>query len=330
MDVTGTKQIDTEAAGRNMKCLILLFIAIALITLDMSVNIGNFYPAYQIDYEHSGWEFQLYTLNQHYGAAKEEMYNPMTQENFVSGIHFTGVRIDVISDFIGYILAFIAMKKMAVERLVLVRKYPDKRRSPFISKLVKARPKMFSVGMMTAVIAFVLDAVKYVLPFLFNGIVLCYLVFVIGIAAFTARMLIGYCFIVGVCDTLRGIQFKQDRNAIYIGWFVSLVCSSCVALTTWVLLQRLTTTYNIIVLFATVFYLFRIFVLREYIVGYRPVSMEDLAAELRNEENQKEMLMEEYHYASKQTEDGAGAREQTAQKVIVEADQEDQKDERSI
>lgn len=295
-------------AKKNMKCLLLMFIAIAFITLDISINIGNIYPGYQMadGVRDAGWEFQLYTMNLHYGAYTDEFYNPLTGMMVVTGIHYSGFRIDVLSDFVGYILAFIAMKHMVAMNVIMVKKYPEKKKSPKIAKLEKGRPRMFQIGMITTVMAAVLDIVKLIIPFFFNGMLLCYMVFVIGIAAFMARMLISYCFVSGVCAILRGIQFRQDRRAIYIGWFVSMVCSVVVAITTWTLLERLTVTYNIVVLFATVFYLYRIFILRDYIAGYRPVAMEDVAKDLEKELTSPDVLMEEYHYASRQNRDGDG------------------------
>jgi hypothetical protein len=304
----------------NRICLVLLLLAVIFITLDLSVNIGNIYPDFQMyDGVKASWELQYYTINLHYGASLDVAYQA-DGLIYVSGIHFTGARVDLFSDYIGYILAFIAMAKMVGVKKLMIKKYPqplpvpknaspaDKRRikqrnKMMTEKLVKGRPWMFKLGMITAVMAAVLNIGISVAPFFFNGMQLVMIALVLGIAAFTARMLVIYCFVAGVCNLLRGIQFRQDRRAIYIGWFVAFVCTCVTAITTWVDLGRLTLAYNIITLFAVAFYLYRIFILREYIVGDRPVSMEDVK-ELLETPSEEAMLMEEDIYASRIHHDG--------------------------
>jgi len=234
-------------AKSNYKYLIIAMIGILLLLIDLSIPIGYIYPNYEMSNE-INWEFQHYTLNLHYGTVLEKFFNYATNETIVSAIHFSKFRIDIFNDFIGYILLFFSMKALS------------------------KKSKIFLMGSIMAVIAFAINVVILILPFFLQSEILCYAVFFIGIAGFAATMLIGYALICGVADVLSGVQFKGERRAIYIAWFLSFVCHCIVSLTTWLGLGKMTIMYNIFLLFSTLFYLFKIFQVRDYFAGYKTLG----------------------------------------------------------
>lgn len=228
----------------NYRYLIIGIIGILLISMKSNIQLGNIYPEYQMSHNIIP-AFQHCTLDLYYGITPQEVWNPDTDTMEVTDMNFSGFKVDIFNDYVGFILTFISMWGLS------------------------KRSKYFILGAITSAGAFILKAVVDILPFFLNGQALCYTVFFVGIAAFAARVLISYSYIFGVTGILSSVEFKRDRKAIYLAWFIAFVCSCAVSITTWLFSHVLAYIYLVISLGATLFYLYKIYLLSDYVTGHK-------------------------------------------------------------
>ncbi|GEM_PF-6465676 len=213
--------------------LILALVGFTVLLVEFGIDTGiQIYPDFIQD-EGIISDFQLKALNLFYGAKLTDSY-------YVS---FSTFRFDLLSDYIGYVLIIIGLNKL------------------------KERTKVFDLGIWMAVVAMILKLSIFVLPFIFNSSKLCYIVMALGIALLGAQISVGYFFVCGVCDLLSGITFRQDRLAVGLSWFGTVVCQIIVFVTSWLLLAELTFVYNMILLIIYLLYIYFIWKLREFITG---------------------------------------------------------------
>lgn len=228
---------------QDVKYLILILVGFMFLIFDQHIVcswLNGIYPAYS---ESSGinTEFQLYTLNYLFGLS----YN--VYEYSIGELAYN-IRIDVFSDFIGYILITMGLLKMA------------------------KKTKIFNVAAMTSIGAIILYVATRLLPFMFNGAQLCYMCFWLIIAQMGLDICIGYMFVYGVCDLLSGYQYVRDRRAIGISWFASVVLNITVMLVMWMapmMNGALLTFYNIFDLAVNLLFFWFVFRVRDYILGYK-------------------------------------------------------------
>ena len=217
----------------RQKYFILVLIGFLVMLLDIHINTGiKIYPSYQTSFLVGG-EFQYYTMNTFYGAIWEAFSNVV----FTGFIFKTGI--------IGIILVAIGMKKLeSVNRVFAIVKF-------------------MSVG------AIMVTVLLEVLPFFMTGAQLTYVVLCMGIARIAIMISMGYFFVCGVCDNMRGVAHKLDRRTIGISWFLAVVLQIVVFVTTWTQLPKLTFTYNIIFFWTLIFFMYSVWKQRDYILQFK-------------------------------------------------------------
>lgn len=229
------------------KCFLIMIIGFIFIVINFSVEFKNIYPAYSLSDKLVG-QYQNYILNLQYGTDADAIYIEKSGEVIITAINFKGLRVDIINDYIGYGLLLLA----------------------FIGMIRKS--KYFKFGAISTIMAIVLEVVIDVLPFFITGGTLCHLALFIGLGAFAMKMLVLYSVAAGVSSILTGIQHRNDRRMLFYLWFGLLVLSTIVQITTWLILPKLTFTYNILLLFVIVGMVVRLFTLRDYVSGYKECS----------------------------------------------------------
>ena len=219
-----------------MKYLIITIVGFFVVLMEWGIESGiQVYPTYIQDFS-IGSEFQYYTLNTFYGV-------DATLVNEEVMISFAGFRIPIFSDILGFIIILIGCKGL------------------------KNRSRVFSITGFMALLSAGMTAVIALLPFVLNGSRLCYVAMALGIAALGLELSVGYFFVCAVCDIISGISFASDRMAIGISWFVTVILRIIVFVTTWVQLPRLTTVYNMFLFWTTVFMIYSIWKIRDYVTG---------------------------------------------------------------
>ncbi len=184
--------------------LYLIFAGIVILAIKLSFNTGlKIYPDYKTDYKVAS-EFQAYTLNYFYGT------NEISDEEEGLDVYYTGFRLDIFSNILGYVLVIIGTLKL------------------------KDVSKVFSLSRLLSYVGLVLAVVIKVLPFVLNGYRLCYIGLLIGIAELFASISVGYMFVYAVCTILNDIAFKTDRVYIGMSYIGMAILMLVVAFVSWV------------------------------------------------------------------------------------------------
>ncbi len=223
--------------------LYMILVGIAILSLKLSFNTGvKIYPEYKTDYKIAS-EFQAYTLNYFYGAN-----DVVVDESDTSlDVYYTGFRIDILSNIIGYILVIIGTMKL------------------------KDVSKVFSLSRMLAYVGLVLTIVIKLLPFIFNGYQLCYIALFVGIAELFAALSVSYLFVYAICTILDDIVFKTDRVYIGMCYLGIAITTLVVAFVTWVSVvsKVLLGVYTILCVGTVVLLIYNVYKVQDYIVKER-------------------------------------------------------------
>ncbi len=204
INVIMRKARNGEDMSSRKKGLYLILLGIVILALKLSFNTGlEIYPDYKTDYKVAS-EFQSYTLNYFYGAS---MINP---ESASLDVNYTGFRIDILSNIVGYILVIVGTLKL------------------------NEVSKVFSLSRLLAYVGLVLSLLIKALPFMLNGYKLCYIVLLIGVAELFAAISVSYLFVYAVCTLLDDVVFKVDRTYIGMSYIGMSILMLVVAFVTWV------------------------------------------------------------------------------------------------
>lgn len=230
---------------KDIRYLMIVLIGFMVLIFDQHVRcswLNGIYPPF-VESPNINVEFQLYTLNYLFGMSYH-IYE------YTIGELAYNLKVDIFSDFIGYILIAYGMMRLS------------------------KKTKIFNIGVMTSIAAIVIYIVTRLLPFVFNGQQLSYICFFLIIAQAGVEICIGYMFVYGVCDLLPGYQFVRDRKAIVISWFAAVVLNIVIVVLGWlapVMNSVLLTCYNIFDLAANLLFFYLVFRVRDYILGYKKV-----------------------------------------------------------
>lgn len=221
--------------------LYLILVGIVLLALKLTINTGlKLYPEYKTDYK-VGSEFQAYTVNYFYGA------NGVSMDEATLDVYYTGFRIDLFSNIVGYILVIIGVGKL------------------------KDVSRVLSLTKMIAIVGLALSVIIEVLPFVLNGYKLCYVALFTGIAELFAAVSVGYLFVYAICTILDDVAFKSDRAYIGMSYIGMAILMIVVAFVGWVSAVSIILLgfYSLVCAFVTGLLLFNILKVKDYITRER-------------------------------------------------------------
>lgn len=215
--------------------LFFIFLAIGFIFLaldvDLKTNIAYPHP-YNNSKEVIG-EFQFYNISSNYGAkcsykfidtssskedsqkntAQSETTSVSTgsaQTKVIDEVFFDNIHIDIFNDFIGFLLIFIAC--------IGLRKCN----------------KVFSFGAICAFCGLFLHIILKALPFIFNGLFLCNISMVLGMAYLGSIILTTFLFTRGLFSMCSDVCCRDERKWGKIAWFISMVLQILVTFIFWI------------------------------------------------------------------------------------------------
>lgn len=219
--------------------LYMVLAGIVILALKLSFNTGiQIYPEYETD-DGIVSEFQSFTLNYFYGA------NEIKAEDVIQDVHYTGFRIDLLSNIIGYIIIMFGAKRL------------------------KEVSKVFSLVSLTAMVGLALSVVIEILPFILNGYVLCYVVLLIGVEELVASIFLIYLIVYAISLVLNDIAYKSDKAYIGISYIGMSILMLAVAFIAWVntVSSLLLGTYVLLLALVTGALIFNIYKVGDYIIG---------------------------------------------------------------
>lgn len=211
--------------------MFLLAVGFVLIALDIDVTTGMKYPhAYQNTDQVIG-EFQYYNIASNYNARctykmldntkGSENKQPLTSNpglnanvtmdsiKVIDKIYFKNIKVDIASDFVGFL--FIAIACFGFRKV----------------------SRRFRLAMTTAVFAFILHGIVAWLPFAFNGLLLCNIAMVMGIAYLFCSVLTTFLFASGLLTMCPGVWCRDERKWCKLLWFITFVLQILVTFIFW-------------------------------------------------------------------------------------------------
>ena len=210
---------------------LMLAIGFVLIALDINVTTGMKYPhEYQNSNQVIG-EFQYYNIASNYNArctykmidagqgsdGKQALTsNPnlnnaqaVTTMKVIDKIYFENIQVDIASDFLGFLLIAI---------------------SCFGFRKVSRR---FRFAVTTAIFAFILHGIVAFLPFFLNGLLLCNIALVMGLAYLACTVITTFLFAGGLMRMCPGVWCRDERKWGKLLWFISFVLQMMVTFIFW-------------------------------------------------------------------------------------------------
>lgn len=213
------------------KYFLMLAIGFILITLDFHVYTNQSYPYKYDNSEQVIGEFQYYTIASTYGAScTYKMINPNSDSDknnssesigststnaasqtvkVIDKVFFKNIRIDIFNDFIGFLLIGIACLKLGIVR------------------------RIFRFAALSAFCGFILNGILALLPFVFNGMLLCNITLVIGITYLVCNLLTVYLFVNSLMSMCRDVCCRDERKWGKTCWFISFVLQILVTFIFW-------------------------------------------------------------------------------------------------
>jgi hypothetical protein len=209
----------------------MLAVGFILIVLDVHLYTGINYPSQYANSDSVIGEFQYYTLYSTYGArCTYKMISSGTtsaQDNALSNsdttatsteqtvkvidkVFFKTIRIDIFNDFIGFILIGFACFKLRMIN------------------------RNFRYSLACAVSGFLLNAIMAALPFAVNGLLLCNITLVVGIAYLACNLVTVFLFVSGLLHMFPDICCRDERKWCKIIWFISFVLQIMVTFVFWI------------------------------------------------------------------------------------------------
>ena len=212
---------------------IFLAIGFVLLALDVDVRTNMAYPHPYSNSEDVIGEFQFYNISSNYGAkctykfidtsaskndANEtsiqsetaKVSTDATQTKVIDKVFFDNIHIDIFNDLIGFVLIFIAC--------IGLRKCNT----------------VFSFASLCAFCGLFLHIILKSLPFIFNGLFLCNISMVLGIAYLGSIILTTFLFTRGLFSMCSDVCCRDERKWGKIAWFISMVLQILVTFLFWI------------------------------------------------------------------------------------------------
>ena len=209
---------------KKMTGIILLFIVgFIFLVLDTPTKIGINYPHQYKNSPNIIGEYQYYAINSIYGAkctykSIDELDTKAADipsayvsdgAQFVDEVFFDGVRVDSYNDLVGYLFVFIAC---------------------FVLKKYK---KFFSLSCIFNIASALLRIVVFILPFSFNGIVLCNLAIAFRLSYAIATIITIFFATKGFIGLSQDECCRDERLWMNACWFTYTVMSLLVVFLKW-------------------------------------------------------------------------------------------------
>lgn len=242
---------------KNNKYFKIILIGFILLLLDVSVKTGISYPhSYQYSYKVIG-EFQFYTINTIYGATCTT-YTQQTKADdgstgtakLVNEVFFDGVRVDILNDLVGF--ALLAFGMFGLKKI----------------------NRAFYMGGILSIVSIGMSAVIHILPFMVNGLRLCYIALFLRIALLGLTISVYYMFMCALVHEIQLVSFKTERKALILLWFAMTILQIVILFITWIQLPTLTMVYNIVLLGVSIFFFYWAWKVKDYVLKEKVLGEE--------------------------------------------------------
>ncbi len=214
--------------------LFFIFLAVGFIfiTLDADIKTNMKYPHPYDNSDSVIGEFQYYNIASNYGAkctykfidtsdSTEDMNNNttnsttkksagMTQTKVIDKVFFDNIHIDIFNDIIGFLLILAAC---------------------FGFKKVN---KVFSFAFFSAFCGLLLHIILTSLPFFLNGLFLCNISMILGIAYLGSIILTTFLFSKGLFSMCPDVCCRDERKWGKFAWFISMVLQILLIFVFWI------------------------------------------------------------------------------------------------
>ncbi|MFQ9514334.1 MAG: hypothetical protein ACLRZ9_00755 [Eubacterium sp.] len=219
--------------SKAKKYIIMLAIGFIFLALDVPIYTNLSYPNEYSNSNQIIGEFQYYTLASTYGARctykmidsgnVDEKYESVTQTDanakvssssgqtikVIDKVFFKNIRIDIFNDFAAFILIGFACFKLGIVN------------------------QKFRFASLCALCGFILNGILALLPFLFNGMLLCNITLVVGIAYLACSLLTIFLFVNGLLGMCRDVCCRDERKWCKTCWFLSFTLQILVTFVLW-------------------------------------------------------------------------------------------------
>lgn len=177
----------------------MLVIGFVCLALDINVETGIAYPnQYETTSKVTG-EYQYNNIASNYNARCTYKMIDTTAENedtsvgqqateVIDKVFFKNMQIDILNDFLGYLLIFIACIDFSKSS------------------------SRFKMGVISAATGFIIHGVIVALPFVVNGLTLCNMAFAIGLSYLGCFALTGFMVSSGFFAMCPGISCRDERK----------------------------------------------------------------------------------------------------------------------
>ena len=218
----------------------MLIIGFIFISLDVNIDTGKSYPKQYDNSKSVIGEFQYYNIASNYGGRCT--YKLLNDDGstydgakVIDKVYYGNIRVDILSDFVGFLLIFIACINLGITG------------------------KRFKLAALSSVCAFLLKGMLFALPFVFNGLLLCNIVLVIGLAYLGCTVLTTFLFTSGLLNMCPDICCRDERKWVKMCWFGSFVLQVLVTFIFWLgsdfkMLMNLGWTFNVILILVIILY----------------------------------------------------------------------------
>lgn len=212
-----------------------IFLAVGFIflSLDVDYRTGIAYPHPYDNSKDVIGEFQFYNISSNYGAKCSYKFidtssskdddnrtttqsdttnasTDVTQTKVIDQVFFDNVHIDIFNDLIGFLLIFIACIGL------------------------KKCNRVFSFSAVCAFCGLLLHIILKTLPFIFNGLFLCNISMVLGIAYLGSIILTTFLFTRGLFAMCSDVCCRDERKWGKIAWFISMVLQILITFIFWI------------------------------------------------------------------------------------------------
>ena len=211
---------------------IFLAIGFIFIALDLDVKTNIEYPHPYDNSDSVIGEFQYYNIASNYGAkctyklidtssstedTNKQITNQtttktsgQTQTKVIDKVFFDNIHIDIFNDIIGFLLIFVACLGF------------------------RKVNKVFSFDSICAFCGLFLHIILTLLPFVFNGLFLCNISMVLGIAYLGSIIVTTFLFAKGLFLMCPDVCCRDERKWGKIAWFLSMVLQILLTFVFWI------------------------------------------------------------------------------------------------
>ena len=214
--------------------LFFIFLAVGFIFIAADIDFRTSIK-YPHPYENSDTvigEFQYYNISSNYGAkctykyidtsdSTEDINNHntnsttknsagQTQTKVIDKVFFDNIHIDILNDLVGFLLILAAC---------------------FGFRRVN---KVFSFAFFSAFCGLILHIILTLLPFFFNGLFLCNISMVLGLAYLGSIILTTFLFSKGLFLMCPDVCCRDERKWGKIAWFISIVLQILLTFVLWI------------------------------------------------------------------------------------------------